>query len=63
MAEKLWYAVQTGDCYDWDYGSFDYEEALEMAKQEHLYYPDEEIRIVTIEEGTDKVAIEEEIVY
>lgn len=62
MEKTLWYAVQVGDCYDWDYGSSDYNEALEMARQERDDNPEEEVRIVTIEEGCDKVAIDTEII-
>lgn len=60
--EKYWYAVQRGEDYDWGDGSHDYNEALKMAQKLKSFYPDDEIRIVTIEEGPDPIAIDEEVV-
>lgn len=63
MTNKLWYAVQHGDNYDWDNGSFDLEEAKDLANKQHEWHPGEEIRIITIEEGNDPTAVDEEVIF
>lgn len=62
MCKNMWYAVQRGEDYDWGDGSHNYNEAIEMAKNLKKLYPDEEIRIVTIDDGPDPIAIAEEII-
>lgn len=47
---KRFYAVQHGDNYDWDNGSYDYDEALAIAHDWAEWEPDEEIRIAFIDE-------------
>ena len=50
---KRFYAVQHGDNYDSDWGSTIKREALKLAKQAHLDYPGEEIRISICRENDD----------
>lgn len=59
--KKLWYAVQHGDNYDWDNGSYSYQEAVDMAADlaEDDVFDGEEIRIVTINEETNYCEEEE----
>lgn len=54
MTNNYWYAVmKDNDDYDWDYGSYDLEEAKEMVKN----YPDGYIAV--IDEGGDPICVEE----
>lgn len=58
---KIWYAVQRDREDDWGTGSYDKEEALEMARKQRKEYPDTLIAViddceknpVCIEEITD----------
>lgn len=53
--EKYWYAaMKDRDDTDWGYGSFDLEEAKQMARN-----LGEEAYIAVIEEGNDPICIEE----
>jgi hypothetical protein len=59
----LWYAVVTNGDSDWGYGSRSKEKALEMAKEcaaSGLY---NSVAIVTIDDGDDPVAPDEETVF
>jgi len=66
LAEALfesleWYAVQDSeDSSDWDYGSFYYDVAYNMANEckKNTGFA----RIVTIEDGDDPVAVKEEVI-
>lgn len=67
IKNKIWYAVQVGaDDNDWGCGSYDEQEALDLAKVEAEYYPDQLIRIAVIDQGTDgnadPICIEERII-
>lgn len=59
---KPWYAVQIGDDDAWDDGSYDYGEALEMARKKHAEASYAEIRIATIDEYWN-VCDREEVIY
>lgn len=61
MESTIFYAVQHGDNFDWDNGSYDYAGAQEMAKDLSEEYPGEEIRIAHIDEE-HKVCEKEDIV-
>lgn len=50
-----WYAVQFGDDTDCGFGSFDYDKAVSMAREEYFFHPGEEARIVVCSNGTDYV--------
>lgn len=56
-----WYAVQHGDNFDWDNGSYRYESALRKAGKmcKEMTYNGEEIRIAFINDG---VCEQEEII-
>lgn len=52
--DKYWYAVEKdADDIDWGTGSYDYDEAVTMAKEYG-----EEARIAVIEEGPDPICVE-----
>ena len=56
MENKYWYAVmRDADDKDWGTGSYNYEEAVEMAQQ---YIPDGGY-IAVIKEGNDPICVEE----
>ena len=61
MESTIFYAVQHGDNFDWDNGSYDYADAQEMAKELVDKYHGEEIRIAHIDEE-HKVCEKEDIV-
>ena len=64
MENKKWFAVQIGDNFDWDDGSYNYDEAVERAK-EYAEDPKNEgleIRIAVIEEGNDPICIDEVVI-
>ena len=60
MEKKLWYAVVTNNDPDWGYGSYDKEEAREMAIDCANSGKYNSVDLVTIEEGDYPVAIDEE---
>lgn len=58
MNNKTWYAVMTGpDDSDWGTGSFDEDEALEMALKNADVYPDGYIAVIL--DGPDPVCVAE----
>lgn len=60
---NLFYAVQVGDCFDWDNGSENYDRAVEMANEAAKDADNDglEVRIATINVETD-FCEEEEII-
>lgn len=67
IKNEIWYAVQIGaDDNDWSYGSYDEQEALNIAKTAAENNPDWMIRIAVIDQGedgnADPICIEERIV-
>lgn len=54
---KIWYAVQRDREDDWGTGSYDKEEALEMARKQRKEYPD--TLIAVIDDCDNPVCIEE----
>lgn len=67
IKNKLWYAVQTGsDDNDWGCGSYDENEAIEIAGSYAELYPENMIRIAVIDQGedgnADPICIEERII-
>ena len=63
MENKIWYAVVTENDGDWGYGSHDKAEALKMARECAESGKYTRVDLVTIEEGNDPVAIDEENIY
>lgn len=54
MTNKYWYAIKIdAEDNDWGTGSYEYDEAVEMAKRENAY------SIAVIEEGNDPICVEE----
>lgn len=67
IKNKLWYAVQTSaDDNDWGCGSYDENEAIEMANNYAELYPENMISIAVIDQGldgnADPICIEERII-
>ena len=63
--EKIWYAVQTGNNYEWDNGSFDLDEAKALAEKEceNNEIAGDEVRIVVIDQsGNEPMATNEIII-
>ena len=60
---KTWYAVQVGDDYEWDDGSYDYNEARKMAENRAADPENKEleVRIAYIDDEY-KVCDDEEII-
>lgn len=52
---KEWYAIQHGNNFESDYGSYDYDEAVAWANEEIERWPGEEIRIAVCVNDTDYV--------
>lgn len=68
MTDRIWYAVQVGkDDNDWDYGSYDYDQALELAERMAAHRLGDQIRIAVINQGdnddVDPLCIDEIIVH
>lgn len=67
IKNKLWYAVQTSaDDYDWGCGSYDENEAIEIARFYAEWNPENMVRIAVIDQGedgnADPICIEERII-
>lgn len=60
MEKKLWYAVVTNNDPDWGYGSYDKEEARQMAVECANSGKYNRVDLVTVDEDGDPIAIEEE---
>ena len=60
MEKKLWYAVVTNNDPDWGYGSYDKEEARQMAVECANSGTYNRVDLVTVDEDGDPIAIEEE---
>lgn len=60
MEKKLWYAVVTDNDPDYGYGSYDKEEAREMAIACANSGKYNSVDLVTVEEGNDPTAIDVE---
>lgn len=58
----LWYAVQSFDDVSWDFGSYDYEQAMELCEMEHNRHNGDEVRLLTIDEAKDE-CIDIEVIY
>lgn len=63
MENKIWYAVVTDNDSDWGYGSYDRDEAMKMAKECAESGKYTRVDLVTIEDGDDPIAIDEETIY
>lgn len=61
MEKKLWYAVVTNNDPDWGYGSYDKEEARQMAVECANSGKYNRVDLVTVDEDGDPIAIEEVI--
>ena len=60
MEKKLWYAVVTNNAPDSGYGSYDKEEARQMAVECANSGTYNRVDLVTVDEDGDPIAIEEE---
>ena len=68
IKNKLWYAVQTNaDDNEWGYGSYDENEAIEIARFYAEWHPENMVRIIVIDQGedgnADPICIEERIIH
>lgn len=59
----IWYAVVTNNDPNWGYGSYDRYEALKMAEECAESGKYSRVDLVTVEEGSDPVAVAEETIY